>query len=52
MSDGELNNPMRFSIRNRRIQTDFDERTVTEIKIQDGQLYIYWEWSGGVEADG
>jgi len=50
-NDG-LKNPMRFSIRNRRIDIeeklrhpDFDEKRVTEIEIQDGQLYVHWEWS-------
>lgn len=46
-----LKNPMRFSIRNRTIDMqnylrnpDFDEKQATEIEIQDGQLYIHWEW--------
>jgi hypothetical protein len=48
-----LKNPMRFSVRNRRINIqeklrnpDFDEKQVTEIEIQDGQLYVHWERSG------
>ena len=57
MSDGTerddgLKNPMRFSIRNRRIDIkeklrhpDFDEKQVTQIEIQDGQMYVHWEWS-------
>jgi hypothetical protein len=47
-----LKNPMRFSIRNRRIDMenflrhpDFDDKQVTEIEIQDGQLYVHWEWA-------
>ena len=47
-----LKNPMRFSIKNRRINIekklrhpDFDEKQVTEIEIQDGQMYVHWEWS-------
>ena len=50
--DDGLKNPMRLSIRNRRIDIgeklrhpDFDEKQVTKIEIQDGQLYVYWEWS-------
>lgn len=49
--DDGLKNPMRFSIRNRRIDienylrhADFDEKQVTELEIQDGQLYVHWEW--------
>lgn len=55
MPDGDrddgLKNPMRFSIRNRRIDIenylrhpDFDAKQVTELEIQDGQLYVHWEW--------
>jgi hypothetical protein len=47
-----LKNPMRFSIRNRRIDMenylrhpDFDDKQITEIEIQDGQLYVHWEWA-------
>jgi hypothetical protein len=54
MSDDGLKNPMRFSIKNRTIDLDnylrhpdFDEKQATEIEIQDGQLYIHWEWSAG-----
>jgi hypothetical protein len=54
--DIKLKNPMRFSIRNRRISIeewlrhpDFDEKQVTRIEIQDGQMYVHWEWS--VETD-
>jgi len=50
-NDG-LNNPMRFSIRNRSIDLeeklrhpDFDDKQVTELEVRDGQLYVYWEWS-------
>jgi len=50
--DDGLNNPMRFSIKNRTVDIenylrhpDFDEKQVTEIEIQNGQLYVHWEWS-------
>jgi len=50
--NSELKNPMRFSVRNRRINIkeklrhpDFNEKQVTEIEIQDGQLYVRWERS-------
>jgi len=53
MTDDGLKNPMRFSIRNRTIDLDnylrhpdFDEKQATEIEIQDGQLYVHWEWAG------
>jgi len=53
-----LKNPMRFSIRNRRINIqewlrhpDFDAKKVTEIEIQDGQLYVHWERSVQSEID-
>lgn len=56
--DDGLKNPMRFSIRNRRMDIgeklrhpDFDEKQVTEIEIQDGQLYVHWEWSVDTESD-
>lgn len=49
-NDG-LKNPMRFSIQNRSIDIenylrhpDFDKKQVTEIEIQNNQLYIHWEW--------
>jgi len=58
MTDG-LKNPMRFSIRNRSINIeeklrhpDFDEKHVTRIEIQDGQMYVYWEWSDETNRDG
>lgn len=47
-----LNNPMRFSIRNRRIDVenylrheDFSDKHVTEIDVRpgEGNLYIHWE---------
>lgn len=48
--DDGLKNPMRFSIRNRTIDAenylrhpDFHDKQVTEIEIQDGQLYVHWE---------
>ena len=59
--DNGLKNPMRFSIRNRVIDIenclrhpDFDEKQVTEIEIQDGQLYVHWEWSvnSGTDQEG
>lgn len=50
--DDGLKNPMRFSIRNRVVSIeeklhhpDFEEKRVTELEIQDGQLYVHWEWS-------
>lgn len=50
--DSGLNNPMRFSVRNRRIDIQeklrhpgFNDKRVTEIEIQDGQLYVHWELS-------
>jgi len=53
--DNGLENPMRFSVRNRRINIqeklrhpDFGEKQVTQIEIQDGQMYVHWESS--VEA--
>jgi len=56
-NDG-LKNPMRFSIRNRRIDMekwlrhpDFDEKRVTEIEIQDGQLYVHWQWAVDTDTD-
>jgi len=46
----DLNNPMRFSMRNRTIDieeklrhSEFDPRRVTKIEFRDGQLYVYWE---------
>jgi len=46
-----LKNPMRYSIKNRRIDMgemlrhpDFDNKEVTDLEIQDGQLYVHWEW--------
>lgn len=49
--DDGLKNPMRFSIRNRKIDMenylrhpDFEKKQATEIEIFNGQLYIYWEW--------
>jgi hypothetical protein len=57
-TDDGLKNPMRFSIRNRRIDIgeklrhpDLDEKQVTEIQIQDGQLYVHWEWSEDAEGE-
>ena len=59
--DDGLKNPMRFSIKNREIDIenylrhpDFDEKQVTEIEIQDGQLYVHWEWSvqTGIDQEG
>lgn len=51
MSDDGLRNPMRFSIRNRVIDLeeklrhpDFDQKQATKIEVQDGQMYIHWEW--------
>ena len=48
--DDGLNNPMRFNIRNRRINIeeklrhpDFAEKQVTRIEIQNGQMYVHWE---------
>ena len=48
--DNGLENPMRFSVRNRRINIqeklrhpDFAEKQVTRIEIQDGQMYVHWE---------
>ena len=56
--DYGLKNPMRFSIRNRRINIgeklrhpDFDEKQVTEIEIQDGQMYVHWEWPVRTDTD-
>jgi len=44
-----LKNPMRFAIRPRTITVDeylrgpeFDDKHVTEIEIEPGQLYIHW----------
>ena len=58
MSDDGLKNPMRFSIRNRRIDIerwlrhpDFDEKQVTEIEIQNGQLYVHWERAAPADTD-
>jgi hypothetical protein len=49
---------MRFSIKNRVIDLekklrhpDFDEKQVTVIKIQDGQMYVHWEWSVDTDTD-
>jgi hypothetical protein len=48
----ELNNPMRFSIRRRKIDVenylrheDFNNKHVKEIECipSEGQLYIHWE---------
>jgi hypothetical protein len=56
--DDGLKNPMRFSIRNRTIDIgeklrhpDFHEKEVTEIEIQDGQMYVHWQWSEGSDGD-
>jgi len=56
--DDGLKNPMRFSIRNRRIDIenylrhpDFDEKQVTEIVVQDGQIYVHWDWSTATGID-
>ena len=47
----ELNNPMRFTIRPRTLDVgqylrapEFDDKQVTEIEIEPGQLYIHWEY--------
>jgi len=46
----ELKNPMRFSVTNRVIDIenllrheDFSEKQVTEIEVQNGQIYVHWE---------
>jgi hypothetical protein len=51
--EDSLKNPMRFSIKNRRIDMegklrhpDFEDKDVTSLEIQDDQLYVHWEWSG------
>jgi hypothetical protein len=56
--DDGLKNPMRFSIRNRRIDVDdylrhddFADKQVTEIEIQDGQLYVHWEQAPPTDTD-
>lgn len=56
--DDGLKNPMRFTIKNRTIDIgeklrhpDFDEKQVTEIEIQNGQLYVHWEWSVETDTD-
>ena len=56
--DSGLKNPMRFSVRNRRINIqeklqhpEFNKKQVTEIEIQDGQLYVHWERSVQPEPD-
>lgn len=56
--DDGLKNPMRFSIRNRTIDIeeklrhpDFDEKRTTEIEIQDGQMYVHWEWADDKDTD-
>ena len=48
---GELNNPMRFTIRPRTIDVgqylrspEFDNKQVTDVEIEPGQLYIHWEY--------
>ena len=45
-----LTNPMRFSVTNRTIDIDnllrhedYSEKQVTEIEIQNGQVYVHWE---------
>jgi len=48
MSD--LNNPLRFSVRNRTVFVANllgDDRRVTHIEITDGQLYVHWETIDG-----
>lgn len=56
--EDNLNNPMRFAIRNRTIDVgeklrhpDFKEKQVTDLEIQDGQLYVHWEWVDPPEED-
>jgi len=56
--DSGLKNPMRFSVRNRRINIqeklrhpDFNGKQVTEIEIQNGQLYVHWERSVQPDTD-
>ena len=51
MSEGNLNNPMRFTIRPRTVNIeqylrteDFDDKHVTEIEIEPGQLYVHWDY--------
>jgi len=52
--DDGLKNPMRFSMRTRKVDMkeylrhpDFDEKQVTEIVIRpsEGNVYVHWEWS-------
>jgi len=46
----DLNNPMRFSVRNRTVDVANvldDDRRVTQIEVQDGQLYVHWEEVNG-----
>ena len=47
----ELSNPMRFTIRPRTVDIenylrheDFDDKHVTEIEIEPGQMYVHWEY--------
>lgn len=49
MSDGNLNNPMRFTIRPRTVDIEqylraeeFTDKRVTEIEIEPGQIYVHW----------
>jgi hypothetical protein len=56
--DDGLKNPMRFSVRNRRINIqeklrhpEFNDKQVTEIEIQDGQLYVHWERSRAPQGE-
>lgn len=53
--DDNLKNPMRFSIRNRTIDLanylrhpDFDDKQVTDLDVrpQEGNVYVNWEWRG------
>ena len=56
--DDGLENPMRFSIINRTIDignylrhSDFNDKQVTEIEVQDGQIYVHWECAVDTDTD-
>ena len=56
--DDGLENPMRFSIINRTIDIenylrhpDFNDKQVTEIEVQDGQICVHWECAVDTDAD-
>lgn len=56
-NEDSLNNPMRFSVRPRTIDigellrhTSFEDKVVTKIELEPGQLYVHWDWASDTEA--